>query len=568
MNNEEKPKKNPLQTGGSMMRQIDKLASESLPFLGKSWTFVARTRVKTWQGLFMLAFVSGAFVSFVWSVSLEIESLSKASGQATLSMTSPQGTSYYPSIVNINQDETFEVDLVLDTGGVDAVATRAIVSYIPTNFQLTNWDVSESIFGVENTCVYQGNPCQIVDNDTANGRFSITLAKPAPGVNTHSGLLATLTFRALQQSPSPVENILYTFEGSDDATDSDVIEAGGTGNDLLNSATGLRAVVGAPLCTSYTYSDWETCQSNGTQTRTATGVPAGCSGGVDPEETTRTCTYVPPTCTSFTESGFGACQPNGTQTQTVTGVPAGCTGGNPPASSQSCTYIPPADNTCTSFTYSDWGKCTKGKQTRSILTSSPSGCTGGSPVVEQSCKGRKVKVMDTTISFSSKEKVLTSSKTISFSGSDEALLGGGKVELYREGKLKTTVSAKSDGSWSTKVKEKKNDTYEYKVRYLNASGGEIEVSATFRVKIDSEDPEITDLPLFFMIGRGEKLWWDAKDNDEIDHYRYVFLGKSNSTKSKSFNVPADAPTGLHTFQLTAYDEAGNRTVKRILIRVR
>jgi hypothetical protein len=613
MNNGEKQKKDPLQVGGTLQRQVDKLANESLPLLGKSWVFIARTRVKTWQGLFMLAFVSGAFVSFVWSVSLEIESLSKASGQATLSMDSPQATS---GVINVAQDETFDVELLVDTGGVDAVAVRAMVTYNQADFQLTGWNTSGSIFATGNTCVYQGNPCQIIDDDAANGKISLTLAKPSPGVNSHSGLVATLTFKALRNVTSTTNNILYTFSGANNETDSDVIEEGGIGNDLLNGVSGIRALVGAPVCTDYNYSNWGTCQPNNTQTRTVvSGIPTGCSGGATPD-LTQACTYVPPTCTSFNASAWGACQPNNTQTRTVTGVPSGCTGGNPPASvqdctytgggttctsfntsawgdcqsnntrtrtvtgvpsgcsggtppasSEACTYTPPTDNTCTSFEYSAWGNCTKGKQTRSITSSSPSGCTGGSPVVEQSCKGRKVKIMDTTVNFSNSEKILTSEKTISFSGTD-AELSGGMVEIYREGKLKTSEKVGSDGKWSLRVKEKKNGTYEYRVRYVNASGAEIEKSSEYRVKIDSEDPEITDLPLFLMKARGEKVWWMAKDNDEMDHYRYTFLGKSKSTKSKSFNIPADAPTGIHTFQLTAYDEAGNRTVRRILIRVR
>jgi mono/diheme cytochrome c family protein len=193
-------------------------------------------------------------------------------------------------------------------------------------------------------------------------------------------------------------------------------------------------------CTSFTYTDWGTCQSNGTQTRTVTAAaPAGCSGGSP--VLTQSCTYVPPTntCTSFTYSAWGTCT-NGTQTRTVTSAsPTGCTGGSP-VLSQSCTApldgaalyeakcarchqalassdvlgasaatitaqhatkysteaetaaiaealgsAPPA-NTCTSFTYSAWGTCqADGTQSRTVTSSSPAGCTGGSPVLTQSC---------------------------------------------------------------------------------------------------------------------------------------------------------------------------------------
>lgn len=622
---EEKPKQDPLQTGGTYKRSIDRLTNESLPLLERSWVFVSRSRVKTWQGLFLLAFISGAFVSFVWSVSLEIESLSKASGTATLSMTSPDASGD-GSTINAVQDGTFSVDLVVDTGGVDVVATRAIVTYDPADFQLTGWDTSNSIFGVNNSCVYQGNPCQIVDNDTAGGTLSLTLAKPSPGVRNNAGLLATLTFKALRSVSTPSNNIRYTFVGPDNATDSDVIEDGGSGNDLLSSVSGIRALVGAPACTDYTYSTWGTCQSNGTQTRTVvSSVPDVCSGGATPV-TTQPCTYTPPTCTSFTESGWGACQPDGTQTQTVTGIPAGCTGGNPPASTQSCTYTgggttctsfttsswgacqvdntqvravtgvpagcsggnPPASSqpctyvpptvSCTDFSYGEWGACVGGKQSRDSV-GSPAGCSGGNPNIEQSCtvdtssKGNgefsrdPIKVIGEKARFSKREKFMTDDSKLTFKGSD-ADIKNGKVEIYREGKLKDSTKVSSSGDWSIKVTERENGTFRYAVRYLDASGNEVDKSASYSILVDDKDPEITDLPLILSKARGEKVWWDAKDNEDIDYYRYEFLGLWKTTKSKSFNIPANTPTGLHVFQLKVYDEVGNITSKSVLIRVR
>jgi hypothetical protein len=143
-------------------------------------------------------------------------------------------------------------------------------------------------------------------------------------------------------------------------------------------------------CTSFTYSAWGACQSNGTQTRTVTASsPSGCTGGMP--MTSQSCTYVPPpppppaTCTSFTYSTWGACQPSNTQTRTVlVSTPSGCTGGSP-VTSQACTYVPPV-TTCSSFTYSAWGACQPSNtQTRTVTASAPSGCTGGSPVTSQAC---------------------------------------------------------------------------------------------------------------------------------------------------------------------------------------
>jgi hypothetical protein len=136
-------------------------------------------------------------------------------------------------------------------------------------------------------------------------------------------------------------------------------------------------------CT-YTYSDWGTCQADGTQARTvASATPAGCTGT---PVVSQSCTYTPPQPAQcqYTYSAWGACQPDSTQTRTVVSSgPAGCTG--TPVLSQSCVYVPPPV-TCSSFTYSAWGTCQPNNtQTRTVLTSSPQGCTGGSPVTTQSC---------------------------------------------------------------------------------------------------------------------------------------------------------------------------------------
>jgi hypothetical protein len=139
-------------------------------------------------------------------------------------------------------------------------------------------------------------------------------------------------------------------------------------------------------CTSFTYSAWGTCQSNGTQTRTVTSSsPTGCTGGTP--VLSQSCTYVPPvtTCTSFTYSAWGACQSNNTQTRTVTSSsPSGCTGGSP-VLSQTCTYTPPA-TACTSYTYT-LGVCQpNGMAPVLSYVGIPSGCSGGvMPATMQPC---------------------------------------------------------------------------------------------------------------------------------------------------------------------------------------
>ena len=69
------------------------------------------------------------------------------------------------------------------------------------------------------------------------GQAIITLAKPRPGVNTASGKLATLQFRALQPIVPSSANLTIQYIAYGNYTDSDVIFDDGLGTDILNSAT-------------------------------------------------------------------------------------------------------------------------------------------------------------------------------------------------------------------------------------------------------------------------------------------------------------------------------------------
>ena len=149
-----------------------------------------------------------------------------------------------------------------------------------------------------------------------------------------------------------------------------------------NQGSCVRGTLTAGLiCTSFTYSDWATCQSGGTQTRTVlNSYPTGCSGGSP--VLTQSCT---PACTAndYSCGDWSSCSVSGSQTRTCNKT-SNCEGGiQMPATSQSCTYTPP---TCNSWTYSSWSDCqSNSTQTRTITNSSPDGCIGGNPVLTQSC---------------------------------------------------------------------------------------------------------------------------------------------------------------------------------------
>ena len=109
--------------------------------------------------------------------------------------------------------------------------------------------------------------------------------------------------------------------------------------------TPVAVVVSPPTCTSWAYSNWSSCSSDGSQTRNAiSSSPNSCTGGSP--VVSQSCTYVPPTpvCTSSDWSCgvWGSCSTSGNQTKTCTKI-SNCQGGTPPPStSQSCAYLQPS----------------------------------------------------------------------------------------------------------------------------------------------------------------------------------------------------------------------------------
>ena len=140
-----------------------------------------------------------------------------------------------------------------------------------------------------------------------------------------------------------------------------------------------------PAACTYTYSPWSAC-SGGTQTRTvASATPAGCTGT---PVLSQSCTVTPPpptACTSWTTGAWtpAVCDATQTQTRTVTTTPAGCTGTPTtpmPATTQSCTYVPPPV-ACTGWTTGPLTPAicpASGQQTQTV-TAVPAGCTGTPP---------------------------------------------------------------------------------------------------------------------------------------------------------------------------------------------
>lgn len=159
-----------------------------------------------------------------------------AAGNAVLSLS--------PATSSINVGDPLTVDINVDPMGDSIVVVRAMLDYDPAVLDFTGWDTTGSLFAAGNDCQVDngGNPCQIIDNDEANGTVSITLAMPTPGTNA-SGLVVKANFTALTPVSSSTSALALSFVGSDDYTDSDVIADDGAGTDLLDSVTGMTLTV-------------------------------------------------------------------------------------------------------------------------------------------------------------------------------------------------------------------------------------------------------------------------------------------------------------------------------------
>ncbi len=177
----------------------------------------------------------------------------------------------------------------------------------------------------------------------------------------------------------------------------------------------IHVVVVPPTCTSWTYSNWSSCSSNGNQLReNISSSPASCIIDLvnGPAPITRqNCTYIPPTplCTSADWScgNWNTCSANGAQARTCSKT-SNCQGGiSSPAITQSCSYTPPVIYTppvapilappvqpqqpsCTSDTWScdNWNSCSlSGIQSRSCRkTFDCPNTQTPSPTVDQYCQ--------------------------------------------------------------------------------------------------------------------------------------------------------------------------------------
>ena len=212
---------------------------------------------------------------------------------------------------------------------------------------------------------------------TSAGASTCTTTKNIEGLS--SEIFSTLISSTGTSSKALTKNTTFIIncKSATGATASDSITV-----NVTNSCTGADVA---------SCSAWGACQVDKTQTCTGTftKLPLNCTGSVSAPTKScggggGSCTGSGCPCSGFEYSEWEPklCS-TGQRTRSAVGVPTGCSGGETPKTTQSCT---PGTLPCESYKYSDWGNCTNKIQTRIIESSIPNGCTGGvDPELSQSC---------------------------------------------------------------------------------------------------------------------------------------------------------------------------------------
>lgn len=54
-------------------RPVDELAEKTYSWWGRSLVFIMTKKIKTWQGVFILAFITGIIIATFWAISFNIK---------------------------------------------------------------------------------------------------------------------------------------------------------------------------------------------------------------------------------------------------------------------------------------------------------------------------------------------------------------------------------------------------------------------------------------------------------------------------------------------------------------
>jgi|GEM_PF-3310745 len=177
------------------------------------------------------------------------------------------------------------------------------------------------------------------------------------------------------------------------------------------------------------------------------------------------------------------------------------------------------------------------------------------------------KLKDYTLSSS--KKIYIKKDKVKFKGNFEDISGGEVVIKYKGSDSgEEIVKVDNNGEWSKNIKFDKEGNYRVKFIFFDSNKREVGSRGYYKIKIDTKDPTIGNLPAMVSKRVGEKVWWSGEDDEEIDEYKYYFNGKKIKTKNSFFNIPQGISRGSYLLEIRAYDRAKNKDVKYMTVNVR
>lgn len=223
-------------------REVDLIAKDVQSFWGKTFVFINKTHIRTWKGVFFIAFISGAIAALFWTVSLRVQTKSGAQTRsAVLSLETRDK--------KIKVGDPFNVDVVLDGNEENKKVVSAVVDikYDPHDFKLEIWDLDGSVFHGERGCIYGGIPCEQVEDNPERGEIRIKMAKPE-GIRETSGKIANLVFRSLNLAFPKEPNIKIDAVSSGVYRNSKELVGYGTPENVLSETKDIMISAGGKNC--------------------------------------------------------------------------------------------------------------------------------------------------------------------------------------------------------------------------------------------------------------------------------------------------------------------------------
>ncbi|MCX6763870.1 MAG: hypothetical protein NTZ97_04045, partial [Candidatus Moranbacteria bacterium] len=176
----------------------------------------------------------------------------------------------------------------------------------------------------------------------------------------------------------------------------------------------------------------------------------------------------------------------------------------------------------------------------------------------------KIKIARATNKF--KDKIYSLKNKFKLKGEDTNLANG-TVKIYKNNKLWKTIIIDAQGAWSKILKFKDNFSGWLKIRQYDQYGTLMGTKKA-KIKIDTEKPQFTQfITPYYSISKGQRLYWEATDNEKISQYTIYFNGHIQNNDEAYFDIPRDTKNGTFIIRVKASDRAGNSETKWTWVRV-